>query len=234
MASVRYALIPKGFPTAPIVWHYVCDTEAELPTVNEGSTAYTKDSAKQWKRISNGWAESAPAGAGGGPHTHPIGEVVGLQAALDAKQNAVYQVAVQSANVSTGANINPVSVPGCSFSFVANGIYMIDFVGLTSAALTTTGHGFQLDTSVAVTVNSLTFYHQLANAGTVTGGSAIADDASVGLSSGRPTASVVVPHHGAGSLFAGAQGGTAQLRFRSEVAAVATCSGCVLRVMRVA
>ena len=127
-----------------------------------------------------------------------------------------------AADAATGANVTPISLTGLVFTFLANSKYWIEFVGAVRAAAATTGSGFQLDTSVAVTRVGVVFNHQLANTGTVSGGSSIADDASVGVSSGRPSANVDTPTTGTGYLITGANGGTAQLRYRSEVAAVST------------
>jgi hypothetical protein len=137
--------------------------------------------------------------------------------------------------VVTGANVTPVTLTGLVFTFEANSTYVIEIYAITQAAAATTGSGFQLDTSVAVTTIALCFAHQLANTGTLTGGSSIADDASVGVSSGRPSANVNTPVIGGGILVTGGSGGTAQLRYRSEVAAVSTCkANTVMRVMKVA
>lgn len=140
---------------------------------------------------------------------------------------------VLASAVSTGANTTPVTVTGLVFPFVANGKYAVEIFGTLQAPAATTGAGLQLDTSVAVTRVSLNFFHQLANTGTVTGGSSIADDASVGVSSGVPSANVAVPFYACGTLIAGANGGNAQLRLRSEVNAVVTLNAdTLMRVMR--
>jgi hypothetical protein len=223
----------------------------------------------------------------GGPHSHSVSDIVGLQALLDVKQVAgsyaaenhnhtgVYEPAnanIQAhvaqahapsnaqknsdilkseieavltgeisththaggggspfmfegslaADAATGANTTPISLTGLVFTFLANSRYWVEFQGAVRAAAATTGSGFQLDTSVAVTRVGVVFNHQLANTGTVSGGSSIADDASVGVSSGRPSANVDTPTTGTAYLVTGASGGTAQLRYRSEAAAVST------------
>lgn len=101
-----------------------------------------------------------------------------------------------------------------------------------SPAAATTGLGMSLDTSVAVTRQGLSFTHQLATAGTLSGGDALADAASRGLSSAVPaTGTTFVMGHGA--LKAAGTGGTAQLVWRPEVAAVATVqAGTVMTVQR--
>jgi hypothetical protein len=134
----------------------------------------------------------------------------------------------------TGANVTPINLPGLVFTFEANSTYVIELYGNTQAPAATTGSGFQLDVSVAVNSIALQFYTPLANTGTVTGGSSIADDASIGVSSGRPSVNTNTPVMGGGILVTAANAGTAQLRYRSEVAAVSTCkAGTVMRVMKV-
>jgi hypothetical protein len=140
-----------------------------------------------------------------------------------------------ASDVSTGANVTPVALTGMSFAFLANSTYVIDIFALVQAAVATTGHGFGMDVSVAVTALGMQTAHQLANTGTLSGGSAIADGAIVGVSSGLPTANTVVPVMGSGVLVTGANAGTCQFIFRSEVAAVVTCKeGSAIRVMKVA
>ena len=141
--------------------------------------------------------------------------------------------AILAADAATGANTTPISLTGFSFSYEANSQYFIDFCGAVRAAAATTGSGFQLDISSAVTRVGMTFSHQLANTGTLTGGSSIADDASVGVSSGRPSANTDTPVGGYGYLVTTGNTGTAQLRYRSEVAAVSTVmAGFMMRVMK--
>jgi len=138
------------------------------------------------------------------------------------------------ADVSTLANTTPVNVTGLSFSFEANSTYVVEVFATMRSPANTTGYGLQLDVSQAVLSVGMTFFHQLANTGTLTGGSSIADDASVGVSTGVPTANTDVPVYAAGVLRAGALAGTAQLRFRSEVAAIATMkAGSVMRVQKI-
>jgi hypothetical protein len=103
------------------------------------------------------------------------------------------------------------------FSFDPGGVYAVDLYLLVTTAATTTGLALAFDTSVTVTVNALTFEHQLATAGTLTGGDSIADDTPRGISSGVPTASALVPVLAKGLIVAGATAGMARLRFASEV-----------------
>ncbi len=142
---------------------------------------------------------------------------------------------VMASIATTGANTTPINVPLLVFSFAANSTYQIFVTAAVSAAAATTGCGFQLDTSVAVTVNRLTFFHQLANTGTLSGGNSIADDASQGVSSGIPSTTAIYPVFGGGVLVSGANPGTAQLRFRSETTAAITChSNSTMSVLKIA
>jgi hypothetical protein len=144
---------------------------------------------------------------------------------------SVYTLAGDQA---TGANTTPVTLTGLVFSYEANSIYKIDFRGRVQPAAATTGCGFQFDLSTTVTDINLQFFHQLANTGTLSGGHSIADDASVGVSSGMPGTSTY-PVVGFGILRTNANAGTAQLRFRSETTAVTTAkAGLTLIVQKVA
>ncbi len=143
-------------------------------------------------------------------------------------------VATLSGDQATGANTTPVTLTGLVFNYEANSKYRIWFMGRVSPAAATTGCGFQFDLSSAVTSIDVQFYHQLANTGTISGGHSIADDASVGVSSGLPGTSTY-PVNGEGLLVTGANTGTAQLRFRSETTAVITAkSGLTLVVEKIA
>jgi hypothetical protein len=129
--------------------------------------------------------------------------------------SAYVAVVKQAADVSNSAvtRVNTDLV----FSFDPAGVYAVDLYLLVTAAATTTGLALAFDTSVTVTVNALTFEHQLATAGTLTGGDSIADDTPRGISSGVPATSALVPVLAKGVIVAGAAAGTARLRFASEV-----------------
>lgn len=139
---------------------------------------------------------------------------------------------VLAADVSTGANVTPVNVTGLVFPFSPATRYLVEVFGSVQAPAATTGIGLHLDTSAAVTLVTMTFFHQLANTGTLTGGSSRADDTSAGVSSGLPAAATPTPFYACGTLIAAAGPGTAQLRLRSEVAAVSTIkANTIMRVM---
>jgi hypothetical protein len=147
-------------------------------------------------------------------------------------------VATLANDISVGAvtgAITATNLTGLVWTYEANSIYFFRWHGGIRNAANTTGAGFHLDVSSAVTQISMTFFHQLANTGTLTGGSSSADDASLGVSSGMPTNATYVPVFGHGMLRTGANVGTAQMRFRSEVSATAVCSaGTTLVVEKVA
>lgn len=143
-------------------------------------------------------------------------------------------VATLASDAGTGANVTPVSLTGLVFNYEANSKYRIWFMGRVAPAAATTGCGFQFDLSSAVTAIDLQFFHQLAITGTLSGGHSIADDVSVGVSSGLPGTSTY-PVTGFGLLVTGANTGTAQLRFRSETTAIITAkAGLTLVVEKVA
>ena len=144
-------------------------------------------------------------------------------------------VATLASDQATGANVTPVSLTGLSFTYEANAVYLIRFIGAVSPAAATTGCGFQFDFSTAITDINMSFFHQLANTGTLSGGSSIADDASAGVSSGMPANAGIYPVSGQGIFRPGNNTGTAQLRFRSETTAVITCkAGFTLIVEKIA
>ena len=200
--------------------------------------------------------------ASGGPHTHPQSDITGLlddlaskapsshthdYAASNHNHDLLYSplghshagvgfhfVGTLASNQATGANVTPVTLTGLVFSYIANSKYRIWAMGRVQPAAATTGCGFQFDLSSAVTAIEVQFYHQLASTGTLSGGHSIADDASVGVSSGMP-ATGGYPVTVEGLLVTGANAGTAQLRFRSETTAVTTClAGFTLVVEKIA
>lgn len=158
-----------------------------------------------------------------------------LQDAVNTLEGGVYTlVATLASDQATGANTTPVSLTGLVFTYEADSKYRIWFMGRVSPAAATTGCGFQFDLSSAVTSINVIFFHQLANTGTLSGGHSIADDASVGVSSGMPGTSTYTVL-GSGLLITTSNTGTAQMRFRSETTAVTTCkAGMTLVVEKVA
>jgi hypothetical protein len=237
---------------------YVCDTDAEKPTSGlvVGSRCYCVDTGKVYRATAaNAWTEvGGSGGSAWGGITGTLSNQSDLQTALNAKaasghnHDGVYSLIghthaggadpftakVKSSADVTNATTTPVAVPGCSFAFEANSTYAIELYALCTSAAATTGYGFALDVSIAVTAVGLTFFHQLANTGTLAGGSSLADNVTAGVSSGVPAINVQNPVFGGGVLITGVNPGTAQLVFRPEVAASATCkAGTILRVMKV-
>jgi hypothetical protein len=131
---------------------------------------------------------------------------------------------ILASNVSTGANVTPVNLTGMSFTYVAGGIYRIDIYATVQAPAATTGHGFGVNCTTAPVLVSLGGGHILANTGTGSNWSAIANNAIAGVSSGVPANATNVQSIGGGVLVANAStGGTCQFIFRSETTAVTTC-----------
>jgi hypothetical protein len=122
---------------------------------------------------------------------------------------------------STGANTTPISLTSMTFNYAINSVYTIEILAFVTPTAATTGCGFQIDVSSAVTEIGLSFFHQLATSGTLSGGSSVADDTSYGVSSGMGGATKHFVQ-GKGVLITGANTGTAQFRFRSETTAVTT------------
>ena len=122
----------------------------------------------------------------------------------------------------TAADTAFVSVSGHSFSYVASATYRIWIMGRVNSTAATTGCAMALNTSSAVTAINLNFHHPLTSGttGTLTGGYSIADEVAAGATSGVPAGPLDVPITAFGLLVTGANTGTCQLLFRSEVAAV--------------
>lgn len=142
---------------------------------------------------------------------------------------------VLGADKPTGANVTPVTL-GLSFDYVANSWYVIEIFALVAPTAATTGCGFMVDVSTAVTYVGTHVTHQLAITGTLSGASSIGDLAatSSGVSSGM-VSTQIQPVMGAGVLVTGANAGTATLFFRSETTAVTTCkAGSMFLVTKVA
>jgi hypothetical protein len=128
-----------------------------------------------------------------------------------------------ASNTPTAANTTPVNLVGLAFDYLANSIYVFDMSMFVTATAATTGCGFQLDVTTAVTKIGMNFFHQLATSGTLSGGSSVADNVSLGVSSGMAGTGMNFVN-GKGILITGANSGTAQFRFRSETTAVTTCN----------
>jgi len=142
---------------------------------------------------------------------------------------------VLGADKPTGANVTPVTST-LSFAYVANSWYVIQIFALVAPTVATTGCGFMIDVSTAVTYVGTHVTHQLAITGTLSGASSIGDAAvtSSGISSGM-VSTAIQPVMGAGVLVTGANAGTATLFFRSETTAVTTLkAGSMFLVTKVA
>lgn len=142
---------------------------------------------------------------------------------------------VLAADKPTAANTTPVTL-GLAFNYEANSKYVLDIYALVAPTAATTGCGFMVDVSSAVTYVGTHVTHQLAATGTLSGASSIGDLAATlsGVSSGMP-ATATYPVLGGGVLVTGANTGTATVFFRSETTAVTTCkAGTMVLVTKVA
>lgn len=130
---------------------------------------------------------------------------------------------VLGADKPTAANTTPVTL-GLSFDYEANSKYVIDIYAMVAPTAATTGCGFLIDVSSAVTYVATHVTHQLAATGTLSGASSVGDAAATlsGVSSGMP-ATATYPVLGGGILITTTNAGTATLFFRSETTAVTTC-----------
>lgn len=142
-------------------------------------------------------------------------------------------VLVLAGDVSTGANTTLVDLTGMAFTADAAGKYKIEIWGVMQSAAATTGYGIGINCAQTPVLVALTGSSQLANTGTVSAWSAIANNAIVGVTSGIPTGATNVPTHGGGVLIAHAtSSGTCTFRLRSETTAVATMKANSLIVVR--
>jgi hypothetical protein len=165
--------------------------------------------------------------------TGTLADQTDLVAALGSKENNATILRLAN-DAPTAANTTPISLTSMSFSYVANSVYVFDMYMFTQAAAATTGHGFQLDVNSVVTQIGMSFFNQLAAPGTIAGGSSVADDTSLGVSTGVPNTTINFSN-GKGILITGANSGLAQFRFRSETTAVTTCkAGSTIIVKKIA
>jgi hypothetical protein len=136
-------------------------------------------------------------------------------------------------NVSTAANTTLVDLTGMSFTADAGGIYSIDIKAIAQSPVATTGYGLGINCAQTPVTVALGGASQLANTGTVTSWSSIANNAIVGVASGLPSAATNVPVHGGGVLVAHAtNSGTCIFRLRSETTAVTTMMANSLFIVR--
>lgn len=138
-----------------------------------------------------------------------------------------------ASDVSTGANTTPVNLTGLTFTATANTYYRVDLLTGTTAAAATTGFGVGVNCTNVPQQILMHGTAQLANAGTVTGWSSIANNAIAGATSGFPTANTTVPGQGNGFIRAHASTtGSCQFIFRSSASAVSTAKAGFTIVVR--
>ena len=131
-------------------------------------------------------------------------------------------VFILAGQVATGADVNLVDITGVAFTAAAAGVYTVQITGAVNNAAATTGYGIGINCAQAPQSVWLTGTSQLANTGTVSTWSAIANNAIAGVTSGVPTNGTDVPVNGGGLIKAHATtAGTCTFRLRSETTAVA-------------
>jgi hypothetical protein len=128
------------------------------------------------------------------------------------------------------------NLTGLVFSYVAAAVYVVDLYLRVTSSAAGTGIGLAFDVSTAVDYVGVQFRHQLAVAGTVSGGDSIADAAARGISSGVVAANAQFVARGRGVVDADAtHGGTCQVQGQSETASNVTFkAGSYMVVQRVA
>ncbi len=125
-------------------------------------------------------------------------------------------------NLTTGANTNNNNITGFTFNYDANSVYKVDIYGAVSAAATTTGFGFSMDVSTAVTKTWMVYSAATGTTGGASVGYSRADAVSAGVTSGIGEANQDIPFLCHGLLITGANTGSCQVVFRSEVNAAIT------------
>jgi hypothetical protein len=125
-------------------------------------------------------------------------------------------------DLTTGANTNNNNISGFVFNFLANSVYRIHIYGIVQAAATTTGYGFNLDVSAAVTSLWLLYDNASNTSGGATAGYSRADAISTGVTSAIAEANQTIPVFANGLLITGANTGSCQVTYRSETNAATT------------
>ena len=109
-------------------------------------------------------------------------------------------------------------VTGLSFTAIANTTYLVEVFGTFTSAATTTGIALALDIPSGAIAGQLIHPTTATSLG---GTEQISDNATTGATTGVRAANANVPIFATFIVAIGASGGTAQLQFRSEIAASA-------------
>lgn len=210
-------------------------SDARIPLTHDHDAAYEAKNSNIQTHVT---AAHAPANAQANADITKAEIEVKLIGAISTHSHAggsdPFLVKLRLAGDITNATVTPTNLTGMAFTYEVNSFYVFEMFILCTSGAATTGYGFALDVSSAVTSVGLNFTHQLATGGTLSGGDSIADNVSRGLSSGVPAITVINPVMGHGILVTGANTGTAQFTFRPEVAYTATVkAGSIIRVMKI-
>jgi hypothetical protein len=105
---------------------------------------------------------------------------------------------------------------------------------LVSSSINTTGHGFSLSASSAVTNVWSQHFHQSSTQGSLAGGSSLTNNLILAVSSTTSVGSLGIPVVFFGYLRTGANTGTCTLRFRSELASTTVIkAGSIMFVQKI-
>lgn len=121
----------------------------------------------------------------------------------------------------TNATTTLSNVTGLTFDMEPNATYEVELVATFQSSVNTTGIGLAFDVPTLGTARG-TFFHVLANTGTITAGSQISDAAVAGVTSGLPSATTDVPIFGKWIITTGSNAGACQLQAKAETTGTVT------------
>jgi hypothetical protein len=161
--------------------------------------------------------------------------ITGTLTAATIHTSSLYTFVGELANdiINSSATV-PSDVTGLSFSYAANSAYNITVHALVSSSINTTGHGFSLSASSAVTNVWSQHFHQSSTQGSLAGGSSLTNNVILAVSNTTSVGSLGIPVVFFGYLRTGANTGTCTLRFRSELASTTVIkSGSIMFVQKI-
>jgi hypothetical protein len=159
----------------------------------------------------------------------------GTLTAVTIHTSSLYTFVGELANdiINSSATV-PSDVTGLSFSYAANSAYNITVHALVSSSINTTGHGFSLSASSAVTNVWSQHFHQSSTQGSLAGGSSLTNNLILAVSNTTSVGSLGIPVVFFGYLRTGANTGTCTLRFRSELASTTVIkAGSIMFVQKI-
>lgn len=122
-----------------------------------------------------------------------------------------------ASDVTTGGDTNPVNLTGIVFTAAAAKTYEVLIYAFVTAAASTSGYGIGVNCAQTPPIIMMTSSSQLANTGTATITSSIANNVIIGPTSGIPQNDQLTPVFGGGFIQTHAtNSGTCQFIFRAE------------------